>query len=114
MAKIFISYKYSDKYVRQPDSYNLSDWFNNVENGNYITARDYVTHLMEKVLTDHQNKSERDNEDLGDLTEEVIQQKLYDRIYDSSVTVILLSKNMKESRAEKLQWIPREISYSLR
>jgi len=79
-----------------------------------LTARDYVNHLMENVLTDHTNKAEEDNEDLGRLTEEVIEQKLYDRIYDSTVTLVLISKNMKEAKDEKLQWIPREIAYSLR
>ncbi len=114
MAKIFISYKYGDKHVRQPNTYDHIQWLLQVDNGNYITARNYVTHLMEKVLTDHQNKAEKDNEDLSDLTDEVIQQKLYDRIYDSTVTIILVSKNMKEDKEEKFQWIPREISYSLK
>ncbi|MCK6462464.1 MAG: TIR domain-containing protein [Candidatus Pacebacteria bacterium] len=114
MAKIFISYKYGDKYVRQNNSYNLSDWLLGSENGNYLTARDYVTHLMEKVLTDHTNKAEKDNEDLSNLTEDVIQQKLFDRIYDSTVTIVLISKQMKESAEEELQWIPRELSYSLK
>lgn len=114
MAKIFISYKYKDKYVRQNDSFNLTDWVNETEDGNYLTARDYVDHLMKNILTDHINKAEKDDEDLSNLTEEVIQQKLYDRIYDSTVTIILMSKNMKRSIGEKLQWIPREISYSLK
>ncbi|MDD3607481.1 MAG: TIR domain-containing protein [Candidatus Moranbacteria bacterium] len=114
MAKIFISYKYGDKYVRQNDSYDYTHWLLEAENGNYLTVRDYVTHLMEKVLTDHTNKAEKDDEDLSHLTEETIQQKLYDRIYDSTVTIIILSKNMKESKAESLQWIPREVSYSLK
>ena len=69
---------------------------------------------MEKVLTDHVNKAEKDNEDISHLTEEVIQQKLYNRIFDSTVTVVLISKDMKENGLEKLQWVPREISYSLR
>jgi len=114
MAKIFISYKYGDKHVRQNDSWNINDWLLEVEDGDYLTARDYTTHLMENVLTDHQNKAEEDKDDLSSLTEEVIQQKLYERIYDSTVTIILISKNMKENREEKLQWIPREVSYSLR
>lgn len=114
MAKIFISYKYNDKYVRQNKSLNINDWLLEVDDGNYLTARDYVNYLMEKVLTDHQNKAEEDDDDLSSLTEEVIQQKLYDRIYDSTVTIILISKNMREAGEEKLQWIPRETSYSLR
>ena len=51
MAKIFISYKYKDKYVRQNDSFNLSHWMTGLENGDYLKARDYVNHLMEKILT---------------------------------------------------------------
>ncbi len=114
MAKIFISYKYGDKYVGQNNSYNYTDWLLEAENGNYLTARDYVTHLMGKVLTDHTNKAEKDEEDLSHLTEDTIQRKLYDRIYDSTVTIVLISKNMKELKEEKLQWIPREVFYSLR
>lgn len=114
MAKIFISYKYRDKHVRQNSSCNWNDWSNDAENENYLTARDYVDHLMEKILTDHTNKAEKDNEDLSNFTEDVIQQKLYDRIYDSTVTIVLMSKKMMEPSNEKFQWIPREISYSLK
>ena len=114
MAKIFISYKYRDKHVRQNNSYSYLDWSSEVEGGNYLTARDYVTHLMENVLTNHTNKAEEDDEDLSDLSEDTIQQKLYDRIYDSTATIVLISKKMKEPKEEKLQWIPREVAYSLR
>lgn len=114
MAKIFISYKYADKSVGQNSSCNWSHWMSGIEGGSYLTARDYVDHLMEKVLTNHTNKSEKNDEDLSHLTDDVIQQKLYDRIYDSTVTIVLISKNMKESISEKLQWIPQEIAYSLK
>lgn len=114
MAKIFISYKFGDKHVQQHDLYDHNDWLLEMNDGNYLTARDYVTHLMEKVLIDHTNKAEKDDEDLSCLSEETIQQKLYDRIYDSTVTIVLLSKKMKNSKEEKHQWIPREIFYSLR
>ena len=114
MAKVFISYKYADKFVRQNNSCNWLHWHSDVEDGDYLTARDYVTHLAEKVLTGHTNKAEKDNDDLSHLSEETIQQKLYDRIFDSTVTIVLLSKNMKENKAERLQWIPREIMYSLK
>ncbi len=114
MAKIFISYKYADKHVKQNQTCDWNAWHLEVDNGNYLTCRDYVTHLMEKVLVDHINKAEKDDEDLSHLTEEVIQQKLFDRIYDSTITIILMSKNMKESTKEKHQWIPREVAYSLR
>ena len=114
MAKIFISYKYRDKYVRQNPDYNLTHWLTDQDNGNYLTARDYVNHLTEVILTDHQNKAEKDNEDLSFLSEETIQRKLYDRIYDSTLTIVLISKHMKNNRDESLQWIPREISYSIK
>ncbi len=114
MAKVFISYKYGDKHVRQNGTCNWAHWYSGIEHGQYLIARDHVTHLMEKVLTDHTNKAEKDDEDLSHLAEETIQQKLYDRIYDSSITIVLISKEMKEPKEEKLQWIPREISYSLR
>lgn len=114
MAKIFISYKYGDKYVKQNDSYSLSDWRLETEGGNYLTARDYVTHLMENILIDHTHKAEKDDEDLSHLAEETIERRLHDRIYDSTVTIVLISKRMKEPRDEKLQWIPRELAYSLR
>ena len=112
--KIFISYKYADKHVRQIDNYNYTHWLYETENGNYLTARDYVDHLINNTLKDHINKAEKDNEDLSLLSEETIKQKLYDRIYDSSVTIVLISKKMKEdNKTEKNQWIPRELSYSL-
>ncbi len=114
MAKIFISYRYHDKFVRQNDQFDRGHWILGLEGGNYLTARDYVDHLMGKVLTDHINKAEKDDDDLSHLTEETIQQKLYDRIYDSTVTIVLISKNMKKPVEEKYQWIPREIAYSLR
>jgi hypothetical protein len=114
MAKIFISYKYADKSVKQNTDCNWNHWLSGVEGGSYLTARNYVDHLIEKVLTDHTSKAEKNDEDLSHLTEEVIQQKLYDRIYDSTITIVLISKNMKEAMNEKLQWIPQEIAYSLR
>lgn len=52
---------------------------------------------------------------LSQLSEETIWEKLKNRIYDSTLTIVMLSKGMREQyKEEKDQWIPREISYSLK
>lgn len=102
--KIFVSYKYGDDQVE-----NLSYYENS-------TVRDYVT-KFEDVLDSSDNiyKGESDGEDLSILSDDTIWEKLKDRIYDSSVTVIFISPGMKENwKLERDQWIPWEISYSLK
>lgn len=102
--KIFVSYKFADSRVK-----NLSFYENS-------TVRDYVTKFEEIVdPSDDIYKGESDGEDLSKLSEETIWKKLKDRIYDSSITVVFISPGMKESgKTEKNQWIPWEISYSLK
>lgn len=104
IIQIFLSYKYADNQVE-----NLSIFENS-------TVRDYVT-KFEEVLNPSDNiyKGESDGEDLSVLSRETIWQKLKDRIYDSSVTVVFISPGIKESwKTEENQWIPWEISYSLK
>lgn len=101
--KIFISYKYHDDSVYPLNTYlNAFPFYNST-----TTVRDYVDRL--ESYFDHTNniyKSESDN---------TIWEKLKDRIFDSSVTIVMISPNMKEAyRSERSQWIPWEISYSLR
>lgn len=107
--KIFVSYKYWDRNVDRV--YGITKDYENPK------ARDYVTWLENKFVnrTEHYYKGESENEDLSYRGDEYIWGKLKDKIYDSSITIVLISPNMKESfRWEKSQWIPWEVSYSLR
>ena len=105
--KIFISYKYWDSDVYPVPRFS----------DNEAKVRDYVSWLEEKFInrTEYYYKGESDNEDLSEYSEKYIWNELKDKIYDSSLTIVLISPNMKEpNRWEKSQWIPWEISYSLR
>ena len=102
--KIFVSYKYADRHVQHlPNTINT-------------TARDYVDRLQDLIEeTDNIYQGEDDGEDMSSLEDATIGSKLGDKIFDSSVTLVLISKGMREeNKPEKDQWIPWEISYSLK
>lgn len=104
--KIFVSYKYHDNNVRRISN----NYFSN------DTVRDYVD-ALESYINDSDNiyKGESDNDDLSTLPEETIWSRLKDRIYDSTLTIVMISANMKEGfKKDRDQWIPWEISYSLK
>lgn len=101
--KIFVSYKYADDSVKTLGEYPT-------------TVRDYVNIFEKKVdSSTHVYKGENDGEDLSQLSDDDIWEKLKDRIYDSSVTIVFISPKMKENdKRDRDQWIPWEISYSLK
>lgn len=116
--KIFVSYKYYDTCVQDLNIYeDISDFFGNVRKQKVVTtARHYVDKIDELLEEgDHIYKGEDDDEDISTLEDSTIGSKLGDKIFDSSVTIVLVSKGMKETYSpENDQWIPWEISYSLK
>lgn len=103
--KVFVSYKYADSSVKKitSDIYKID------------TVRDYVDYLEVLLGRDNIYKGEHDGEDLSNFTAEWTWTTLKEKIFDSSVTIVLISPNMKEIyKNESSQWIPQEVSYSLK
>jgi hypothetical protein len=108
--KVFVSYKYNDDNV-----FALKSEWN--EMSDPTTVRSYVSELEDRFNNSGYviYKGESDGEDLSKLSEDQIWEKLKDRINDSTVTIVMISPRMKESnRRDRSQWIPWEISYSLK
>ncbi|MBN7816931.1 TIR domain-containing protein [Algoriphagus pacificus] len=111
--KVFVSYKYSDSLVQDLGIYQDSI-FGRIKIA--TTARHYVDEISQHLTDDdHIYKGENDDESMEELADSSISSKLGDKIFDSSVTIVLISKGMRESFiSEKDQWIPWEVSYSLK
>ena len=103
--KVFVSYKFKDNDVQELQNVTQPTW-----------PCDYVNYIKNHLLSsDDIYKGEKSNEDISSWSEEAIWDHLKNKIYDSTITIVLISPNMKESgRWHRSQWIPWEISYSLR
>ena len=112
--KIFVSYKYSDTQVMDLDIYQ-QNWLGNTFKIQ-TTARHYVDKLSEILENDdHIYKGENDGESLANFSDDHIASTLRDKIFDSTITIVFVSKGMKSLwEAENDQWMPWEISYSLK
>jgi hypothetical protein len=114
--KVFVSYKYKDTLVSSLNKTDLKfdgERFYSVSRATRV--RDYVDELQELIGKDNINLGEKDGESLNDFSDSTIQSSLKDKIFNSSVTIVMISKGMKEAyKAENEQWIPWEISYSLK
>ena len=103
--KIFVSYKFADNNVKKITSNIFT----------FDTVRDYVNKLENIIGKNDIYKGESDDNDLSQLADESIWNQLKQKIFDSSITIVLISPNMKVfGKEEKKQWIPQEISYSLK
>ncbi len=109
--KVFTSYKYWDTNVAPLYNWGTGGVYTQTKVRDYVTIFQTTASKAGIVI----NKGEADNEDISMLSERTIRAKLWNRIYDSTVTIVFISPNMREfGKDEDLQWIPREISYSLR
>ena len=84
--KTFISYKYSESRK----------------------LRDTIIAALGKDATYYKGETV-DSKDMTDFKRETIEKNLTDMMYDTSVTIVILSPNMRES-----DWIGWEISYCLK
>jgi len=103
--KVFISYKYMDSDVRSLPNVIQPTW-----------PSDYVEYIVKNVLpAEDIYKGETSDEDISGWGDEKIWEHLKNKIYDSSITIVLISPNMRDKgKWQRSQWIPWEISYSLR
>lgn len=113
--KIFVSYKYADEQVPDLDMHEqFTNILGTIQLKRNTRVRDFVDLLQEKIGADHINLGEKDGESLAEFSDESIETSLKNKIFHSSVTIVMISKGMVSPDVEYDQWIPWEISYSLR
>ena len=78
-------------------------------------VRDYVDELSELLNQNgHVYMGEGGDDNLTGYSDDYIYNHLKDKIYPTSVTIVLISPNMKEPyKLDKSQWAPWEIFYSI-
>lgn len=104
--KVFVSYRYADDNVQH---------LSGIPYYQKTTVRDYVDWLEQQLGKTNIYKGEHDGEDLSHLSESTIERHLTDKIFDSSVTIVLVSPGMRDMyKSDSEQWIPWEIAYSVR
>lgn len=103
---VFVSYKYADTNVQR---LTRTPWYEQTK------VRDYVDELAEELQKNgNVYRGEGNDEDLSGYSDNYIYEHLKTKIFYTSVTIVLISPNMKEPRLfDKSQWIPWEIYYSI-
>lgn len=103
---IFVSYKFADTNVQR---LSRTPWYETTK------VRDYVDELSELLNQNgHVYMGEGGDEDLTGYSDDYIYNHLKDKIYPTSVTIVLISPNMKEPyKLDKSQWVPWVIFYSI-
>lgn len=103
---IFVSYKYADTNVQR---LARTPWYEQTK------VRDYVDELAIILNKNgHTYMGEGNDEDLSYCSDDYIYNHLKDKIRPTTVTIVLISPNMKEEyRLDRSQWIPWEIFYSI-
>lgn len=114
--KVFVSYKYKDEKVAKLQDYYYEEIDGETKyNYRNTRVRDYVDLLQDKIGIDNINLGERDGESLENFSDSEIETTLKNKIRQCSVTIVMISKGMKvQNQTQNEQWIPWEISYSLR
>lgn len=113
--KVFVSYKYADEQVPDLDMWEETQtMLGTIRLRRNTRVRDFVDLLQNKIGEENINLGEKDGESLEQFSDEHIETSLKNKIFHSSITIVIISRGMVSPEPEYNQWIPWEISYSLR